>query len=51
MHVIPHPADPIAFTIRPPGDRCQIGVHCGSDRHIKKRGTVFGAKNNVDEEK
>lgn len=49
--MIRHAADAIAFAIRTPGDRCQIGVQRGTDRRIKNRSTVFGAENNVDEEK
>ena len=51
MHVIRHAADTITFTIGTPDDGRQIGVQRRADRRVKNRSTVFGAENNVDEEK
>ncbi len=51
MHVIGDATDPETFAIRVSGNRGEVGVERGTNGGIKDGSAVFGAEDDVDQEK
>jgi hypothetical protein len=51
MNMVRHASNTITFTISTARDGCHIGVQRGTDRRIENRNPVFGAENDMNEDK
>ena len=50
MHVVRHPANPIAFAIEATRGGCEVGVQVWSKFGVEVRNAVFGGKDDVKED-